>query len=113
MVAIGVRNSWLASATNCRNRSSLSVRAVSASSILASMVLSALVSRPTSVLAGASSIRREMSPRAIASAVRSMAVSGRSPIRTSSGPPVAVSARMASEVPEAVGRPRTRCLGRR
>src|SRR5260370_447796 len=84
MAVSGVRSSWLASATNCRIRSSDlraassdAARASKAVSIWASMLLSDRPSRPTSVRGSRSGTRRVRSPAAMAPAVTSISVSGR------------------------------------
>ena len=82
MAVNGVRNSWLASATNRRNLSSLVLRAAKASSIFESIEFRDSVSRPTSVLGLASGKRADNSPRAIAFAVVSTEVKGFRLIRT-------------------------------
>ena len=75
----GVRSSWEASATNLRNLFSLATRTSNDSSIRVSIVLSEVVSRPTSVSGFAAGRRAERSPAAIASAVSSTFSSGLSP----------------------------------
>ena len=66
-----------------RSRASLARRSSKATSICASIVLSEVPRRPTSVRSSAGSTRRDRSPAAIAPAVSPMPSSGRSPTRTS------------------------------
>ena len=93
MEASGVRSSWLASATNCRTRVSLSCRALSAEPTCPSIRLSAAPTCPTSVRESASAAgtrsRRATSPLCRGSSdtrvavVRRPACSGRSATPTS------------------------------
>ena len=82
MAVKGVRSSWLASATNRRNLSSLLVRASNDSSIRESIVFSDVLKRPTSVSGSKLSRRADRSPAAIFSAVSSIFCSGRIPTLT-------------------------------
>jgi hypothetical protein len=85
--ASGVRNSWLASATNRRARASDSARAAAASSIRSSMPLNVTARLPTSVVGAATSgTRRPESPAAMAAEVASISLSGRSPARSAKNP---------------------------
>ena len=77
MVTSGVRSSCEASAAKRRIRASDAIRAAKAVSMCASMALSELPSRPTSVLGFSISTRRDRSPAAIAAAVFSTRASGR------------------------------------
>ena len=79
----GVRSSCDASAAKRRSCRSDAVRSANAASIWASMALRAVASRPTSVPSLACGTRLVRSPRAMASAVSSMSVSGCMPTRTS------------------------------
>ena len=73
----GVRSSWLASPMNRRIFSTVASRSENDSSTRSSMVLIAILSRPTSVRGSMSVARCEKSPSAIAVATSSTCVSRR------------------------------------
>ncbi len=86
--ASGVRSSCEASARKRRSRSSLACRSAKASSSRLSIALSDRPSRPISVFGVAGLTRCDMSPPAIAPAVRPIRSSGRRPIPTTNHAPI-------------------------